>query len=351
MRHKRANQKQIPGLFLIIITMTAIAVFIQVDRIQNKSADIRAKAYKQTAMGVRVEAEEMTLSGVLKDPTGTFIQFTAPETITETPSSPTPTPPFACPPSGAPAAGTATIDVDLNQAANYKMWIQMMGKGDNANSVWLQLDKLYCVNVGDLADMSADTWEWVDYQNGITADKIPTPIIGTGHHVIKLIGNASERGVAVDRMLLMIDTSCIPTGNGDACIDGTSTPTPTPAPPTPTPTPTPVPPTPTPTPTPINTEPPKIVTTSLPRAKRNISYTADVIATDSTISDILGMTASNLPAGLAIQPCSQTTGLGGTTLTCSIVGIPKNKGTYYPMFTVMDAIGHKISKSIKLQVQ
>jgi hypothetical protein len=347
MRHKKTNQKQIPGLFLILITMTVIAVFIQIDRIQNKPEDIRAKAYRQTATGVRVEAEEMALSGVLLDPTGTFIQFTAPETGTETPSSPTPTPVFACPPSGLPAAGIATIDVDLNQHGNYKMWVEMLGKGDNANSVWLQLDKLYCVNVGDLAGMPADTWEWVDYQNGNTADKIPTPLIGTGHHIIKLIGNASEPGVAVDRILLMIDASCIPTGNGDACIGIVNTPTPTPVPPTPTPTPVP----PTPTPIPINAAPPQIVTTSLPKAKRNISYSTAVIARDSTISDILGMTATNLPSGLAIPPCSQTTGLGGTTLTCPIVGITKNKGTYFPMFRVTDAMGHTTSKRIKLQVQ
>jgi hypothetical protein len=353
MRHKKTNRKRIPDLFLILITMVAIAVFIQVDRLQNKSEEIRAKAYRQTPTGVRVEAEEMTLSGVVLDSTGTFIQFTGAETGTETPSPPNPTPVFACPLSGLPAAGIATIDVDLNQHGNYKMWIQMKGGGDNTNSVWLQLDKLYCVKVGDLAGMPADTWEWVDYQNGNTAEKIPTPLIGTGHHIIKLIGNASEPGVAVDRILMMIDISCVPTGNGDACIDVVNTPTPTAVPPTstPTPIPTPVPPTPTPTPIPINTDPPIILTTSLPKAKRNISYTADVIATDATISDILGMSAVNLPTGLAIPPCSQTTGLGGTRLTCRIAGIPTKKGAYFPVFTAIDAIGHKTSKKIKLQVE
>ncbi len=351
MRHKKTNRKQIPDLFLILITMVAIAVFIQVDRLQNKSEDIRAKAYRQTATGVKVEAEEMTLSGVLLDPTGTFIQFTGVETGTETLSPPNPTPAFACPPSGLPAAGIATIDVDLNQHGNYKMWIEMLGKGDNANSVWLQLDKLYCVKVGDLTGMPADTWEWVDYQNGNTAYKIPAPLIGTGHHIIKLIGNASEPGVAVDRILMMIDKSCVPTGNGDACIDVVNTPTPTAVPPTPTriPTPTAVPPTS--TPTPINTDPPIIITTSLPKAKRNISYTADIVAMDATISDILGMSAVNLPTGLSIPSCLQTTGLGGTTITCLIVGTPIKKGAYFPVFTVIDAMGHKTSKKIKLQVE
>jgi hypothetical protein len=348
MRHRHTDKKQLPGLFLTIITMTAIAVFVQIDRLENKSADIRAKAYLQTATGVRIEAEEMTLSGVSKDPTGTFIQFTASATVPDASSSPTLAPAFACPPSGSQAGGTAVIDVDLNQHANYKIWIEMMGKGDNANSVWLQLDNLYCVKVGDLAGMPSGTWEWVDYQGGSTSEKIPTPLIGTGHHTVKLIGNASEPGVSIDRMLMMIDTSCIPTGNGDACIGIVTTPTPTPVPPTPTG-----------TPIPTNTPPskknsvdaPKIITTSLPKAKQNISYSTAVIATDSTVSDILGMTATNLPAGLAIPPCAQTTSPSGTTLTCPIVGIPRAKGTYFPVFNVIDAIGHKTSEKIKLQVE
>lgn len=57
--------------------MTAIAVFVQVDRMNSKkSKDLRAKAYQQTATGVRIEGEEMTLSGaVYKDTGGTFIRF------------------------------------------------------------------------------------------------------------------------------------------------------------------------------------------------------------------------------------------------------------------------------------
>lgn len=67
-----------PFLFLAIITMTAIAVFVQLDQMQTngKSRDLRAKAFIQTATGVRIEGEDMTLSGsVQKDSTGSFIQF------------------------------------------------------------------------------------------------------------------------------------------------------------------------------------------------------------------------------------------------------------------------------------
>lgn len=338
MRFTHIDRQQLPGVFLIVITMTALAVFIQVDRMKNKSADLRARAYKQTPTGVRVEAEEMTLSGVVVDSGGTFIQFADSST---TPSS------AMCPPSGEPVGGTAMIDVDLNIAANYKMWIQMRGKGDNANTVWLQLDNQYCAKVGDMAGMSSDTWEWIDYQNGDSGNRIPTPIIGTGHHIVKLIGNGSEPGVAIDRFIMMIDASCIPSGNGDACIGVVSTPTPTPIP-TPTLTPTPT----------ITTtskrnpvEAPVITTSSLPKAIRNSPYAADIVATDVTIADTLSLAVVKLPAGLTISACSQIHSLGGTTLTCGITGTPTAKGITVSEFTVTDALGNKSTKRIKLQVE
>jgi hypothetical protein len=67
----------LPMVFLTIITMAAIAIFIQYDRMKSPSErDIRAKAYQQTATGIRLDVGDMTLSGgATKDPTGTYIQF------------------------------------------------------------------------------------------------------------------------------------------------------------------------------------------------------------------------------------------------------------------------------------
>ena len=70
--------KKMPILFLAIITMAAIGVFVQYDRMTNKgkTRDLRAKAFIQTATGIRIEAEEMTLSGsAAKSSDGTYIQF------------------------------------------------------------------------------------------------------------------------------------------------------------------------------------------------------------------------------------------------------------------------------------
>lgn len=65
-----------PMLFLAIITMAAIAIFVQYQQMTTKTTDVRAKAFQQTATGIRIDATDMTLSGgATKDPTGVFIQF------------------------------------------------------------------------------------------------------------------------------------------------------------------------------------------------------------------------------------------------------------------------------------
>lgn len=73
---RKNSTPQVPYIFLIIITMTALALFVQLDRMQNKSSEIRTKAYQQTSSGIRIEAEEMTVSGgVTKNSEGGYIQF------------------------------------------------------------------------------------------------------------------------------------------------------------------------------------------------------------------------------------------------------------------------------------
>lgn len=73
---KAKTDKGIPGVFLLIITMIALAVYVQFNLVQNQSADIRTKAYTQAPSGIRIEATEMTRSGsVSLDPSGTTIVF------------------------------------------------------------------------------------------------------------------------------------------------------------------------------------------------------------------------------------------------------------------------------------
>ena len=59
---------------LLAVSMLAITAVVVI--FGNRSTYLRSKAYQQTAKGVRIEAEEMTISGsVTKDSTGTFVTF------------------------------------------------------------------------------------------------------------------------------------------------------------------------------------------------------------------------------------------------------------------------------------
>ena len=71
----RTSFSQFTGRDLFLAcTMMAIIVLVLV--FGNKSTYLRSKAYVQTASGIRIETEEMSLSGaVSKDPSGTFVQF------------------------------------------------------------------------------------------------------------------------------------------------------------------------------------------------------------------------------------------------------------------------------------
>jgi len=310
---------------------------------------------------------------------GTTAQPTATHTVSPTPTMAG----ITCPPAGNTARGKARMNVTVNQPGNYKAWIQMKGKGDSANSIWLQLDNLYCVKVGDASGMPSGTWEWVDYTNGNTGAKIPSPLIAAGAHTITLIGNAAEPGVAVDRILLTKDTACVPASTGDACIGVVSSPTSTNSPTatnsptvtnsptashtpiatnapvktstptvTPTATPSPIAATYTPMPYGIVTTAPTFQTTSLPEGKKNTEYLATIVATDSTPSDVLTMSVTGLSNDLSLKNCiSKGSGFGGVVLTCTVSGTPKKQLYTSPRFTVRDTKGNSTTKLLRIIVK
>lgn len=302
---------------------------------------------------------------------GTTAQPTATHTI-----SPTPTlAGLRCPPAGNTARGKARMNVTVNQPGNYKAWIQMKGKGGSANSIWLQFDNLYCVKVGDASGMPSGTWEWVDYINGNTGAKIPSPLIAAGAHTITLIGNAEEPGVAVDRILLTKDTACVPASTGDACIGVISSPTSTNSPTstriptatnapamtstptvtrtvTPTAIPSPVSATYIPTPYISLSTAPTIQTTSLPEGKKNMEYLATIVATDPSPADVLTMSVTGLSSDLTLKNCiSKGSGFGGVVLTCTVSGTPKKQLHTSPRFTVRDLKGNSTTKILRIIVE
>jgi hypothetical protein len=66
--------------------------------------------------------------------------------------------------------------------------------------------------------MPANTWTWVDYQNGNTSSKINVSLTA-GTHTLTMAGR--EAGVEVDRIEAVADTTCVPTGTGDNCASVT----------------------------------------------------------------------------------------------------------------------------------
>ncbi len=94
----------------------------------------------------------------------------------------------------------------------------MTGTASTDNSYSLEVSdagNTNCYVVGDNDTIPANTWTWVDYQNGNASSKIDVNFTTTGNHNIKLIGR--EDGVKVDRVIAVTDTSCTPTGTGDNC--------------------------------------------------------------------------------------------------------------------------------------
>jgi hypothetical protein len=141
----------------------------------------------------------------------------------------------ACPAPN-PDYGSATTTQTISSVGTYRVWSRIMtGVASTDNSYSLEIDGANCYVVGDNTSIPANTWTWVDYQNGSTTSKIDVSL-SAASHTFKMIGR--EDGVKVDRIIVTTDTACVPTGTGDNCATATPPPPPPPGP-TPTPTPTP----------------------------------------------------------------------------------------------------------------
>jgi hypothetical protein len=112
--------------------------------------------------------------------------------------------------------GSMTSTLNIPSTGTYRIWSRIMsGNTSTDNSYFLEVDNTNCYIVGDNdASIPANTWTWVDYQNGTTTSKIDLSLTA-GNHTIKMIGK--EDAVKVDRVIAATDTSCVPTGTGDNC--------------------------------------------------------------------------------------------------------------------------------------
>lgn len=122
--------------------------------------------------------------------------------------------------------GTATASVSVPTSGTYRIWNKLMAPDAASNSLLATFDDQQCIKMGDTT-IPAGAWTWVGHQNGDTTAKA-TITLTAGQHALKLTG--IEAGVKVNQVLLLADTNCVPTGNGDNCTTLPPQPTDTQAP-------------------------------------------------------------------------------------------------------------------------
>lgn len=115
--------------------------------------------------------------------------------------------------------GSATMTLNLQAGADYRVWSRMNIPDSANNSFYLSIDGGCAELVGGSTAMKINSWEWVDYKDGNTNSKFNVTL-PAGQHTIKAIGN--KPGVKLDKVLLL-GNSCTPTSmSGSECIDATA---------------------------------------------------------------------------------------------------------------------------------
>lgn len=110
--------------------------------------------------------------------------------------------------------GSASMQLSVPTASNYRIWTRLQAPDTVNNSYFLEIDGNSCYVVGD-GTLAAKTWTWVGHQNGDPSSTIVAPL-NSGAHTLKLIGR--EPGVKIDRILAAADQACIPANLGENCM-------------------------------------------------------------------------------------------------------------------------------------
>lgn len=120
--------------------------------------------------------------------------------------------------------GTDTQSINVTSAGTYYIWSRLLAPDTTNNSYYLQIDGGCAFDVGDSSTIPANSWTWVNYQNGTSSSPISASL-SAGMHQIVMIGN--EPGVGIDRLLFLSDQTCVPTGTGSNCTPAIDTTPPT----------------------------------------------------------------------------------------------------------------------------
>lgn len=122
--------------------------------------------------------------------------------------------------------GTVTMNLSVPATGSYRVWARILAPSASVNGFYIQIpDANACQITMGNASIPTNTWTWIDYRDGTTANKINVTLT-SGTRQVQLAG--LDDGVQVDKILLLGDTSCTPAGDGTNCISTASS---TPAPP------------------------------------------------------------------------------------------------------------------------
>jgi chitodextrinase len=114
----------------------------------------------------------------------------------------------ACLPTAPPTTyGKVTQSVTVATAGTYRVWSRIKAPNTTANSYYFQVDTGCAYNVGDSTSIPANTWKWVNYQDGSTATPIDVTLTAGAHN---LVYTGKEADVQLDKVMLLGDTTCVP---------------------------------------------------------------------------------------------------------------------------------------------
>lgn len=127
----------------------------------------------------------------------------------------------ACTPPGT-DYGTVTYSATISTPGTYRIWVRMAAPDASTNTVLLEIDGNTCHTVGGSTvpvyasgtstHFANNTSNWINRTSG---GATISHTFTSGSHAFELIGTGT--GVVVDRVLVVTDDSCTPTGTGDNC--------------------------------------------------------------------------------------------------------------------------------------
>lgn len=115
---------------------------------------------------------------------------------------------------------SVTETVSAQTAGTYYLWSRLKAPDATNNSFYLQVDGSCAMNVGDNANIPANTWTWVNYQDGNPGIASSVNLTAGTHQIVV---TARESAVGIDRVEMLTDQTCVPTGTGGNCTPVTDT--------------------------------------------------------------------------------------------------------------------------------